>query len=295
MHQSSPLDVGRDVHTASMAVAYVATAPDAEVLSLRTFGPRPCDRDTLMRKLPSKAQHLVCVDAAGPGGSWLSRYLTTTDDVCWVVAPSLMPPRAGDRGTPDRRDALHLARLRRSGDLTPVSVPAVDEEASRDLRRAREETRRALKAATLRRKAFLLRHDIRSPGRAHWSRAPLRWLSEVGCPTPAQPIVLQAYVQSVTEQSERLGRLELELHEQVQTWRFAPVVEALQALRGVQCTMAVTTVADLGDLTRFEHPRQLMHDWGLTPSEYASGARRQQGSMTKTGNTQARRALVEGA
>ena len=115
------------------------------------------------------------------------------------------------------------------------------------------------------------------------------------CPTPVQQIVLQAYVQTVTEQTERLGRLELELHEQVQTWRLYPVVEALQALRGVQCTVAVTTVAELGDLTRFENPRQLMHYLGLTPSEYPSGGRRQQGSITKTGNTHARRALVEGA
>jgi transposase len=108
-------------------------------------------------------------------------------------------------------------------------------------------------------------------------------------------MVFQEDVQTVTEQTARLGRLEHALHEQVHTWRFAPVVEALQAWRGVQCTVAVTTVAALGDLTRFDIPRQLMHDLGLTPSAYASGARRQQGSMTKTGNTHARRALVEGA
>jgi len=190
---------------------------------------------------------------------------------------------------------MQLARLMRSGDLTPVYVPAVDDEAIRDLSRAREDTLRDLKAAKLRLKAFLLRHDIRSTGRANWSPAHLRWLSEVVCPTPAQQIVCQEYVQTVTEQTERLGRLELELHEQVKTWRFAPVVEALQALRGVQCTVAVTTVAELGDLTRFENPRQLMNYRGLTPSEYSSGARRQQGSITKTGNTHARRALVEGA
>ncbi len=99
----------------------------------------------------------------------------------------------------------------------------------------------------------------------------------------------------MTEQTERLQRLEHELHEQVHTWRFQPVVEAFQALRGVQCTVAVTTVAELGDLTRFDNPRQLMNYLGLTPSAYSSGARRQQGSMTKTGNTHARRALVEGA
>ena len=146
----------------------------------------------------------------------------------------------------------------------------------------------------MRLKAFVLRHDIRYTGRANWRPAHLRWLSKIVCPTPAQQIVFQAYVQTVTEQTERLGRLALELHEQVTTWRFAPVVEALQALRGVPCTVAVTTVAEVGDLTRFENPRQLMNYLGLTPAEYSSGARRQQGSMTKTGNSHARRALVEG-
>ena len=110
-----------------------------------------------------------------------------------------------------------------------------------------------------------------------------------------QHIVFQEYVQTVTDQTERLQRLEQALHEQVQTWRFSPVVEAFQALRGVQFTVAVTTVAELGDLTRFENPRQLMNYLGLTPSEYSSGARRPQGSITKSGKTHARRALVEGA
>jgi transposase len=147
----------------------------------------------------------------------------------------------------------------------------------------------------LRLNAFLLRHDSRYPGRANWSPAHRRWLSEVVCPTPAPQMVFQEYVQTVTEQPERLGRLEPERHEQGQTWRCHPVVEALQALRGVQFTVAVTTVAALGDLTRVDNPRQLMNDLGLTPSEYSSGARRQQGSMTKAGHTPARRALVEGA
>src|SRR5262249_10149724 len=151
----------------------------------------------------------------------------------------LIPKKTGDRVTTDRRDAMQLARLMRSGDRTPVYVPAVDDAAIRDLSRAREDPLRDLQAAQLRRKAFLLRHDIRSTGRANWSPAHLRWLSEVVCPTPAQHMVLQEYVQTVTEQTERLGRLELARHEQVHTWRLSPVVEALQALRGVQFTVAV--------------------------------------------------------
>src|SRR5436189_880698 len=295
MQQSSTLYVGMDVHKESIAVAYVAQAHGAEVVSLGTIGTRQCDIDKLIRQLRSKSKQLVFVYEAGPCGYWRYRYLMKQGYVCWGVAPSLIPKKAGDRVKTDGRDARQLARLMRSGDLTPVYVPAVDDEAIRDLSRAREDTLRDLKAAKLRLKAFLLRHDIRYTGRANWSPAHLRWLSEVVCPTPAQQIVFQEYVQTVTEQTERLGRLELELHEQVKTWRFQPVVEALQALRGVQFTVAVTTVAELGDLTRFANPRPLMHYLGLTPSEYASGARRQQGSITKTGNTHARRALVEGA
>jgi transposase len=295
MHQSSTLYVGLDVHKEAIAVAYVAKAHDAEVVYLGPIGTRQCDLDTLIRKLQAKSKHLVFVYEAGPCGYWLYRYLTKKGYVCWVIAPSLIPKKAGDRVKTDRRDAIQLARLMRSGDLTPVYVPAVEDEAIRDLSRAREDVLRDLKAAKLRLKAFLLRHDIRYTGRATWGPAHLRWLSEVVCPTPAQQIVFQEYLRAVSEHTERLQRLEQELTDQVQTWRLAPVVDALQALRGVQFTTAVTTVAELGDLTRFDNPRQLMAYLGLTPSESSSGERRRQGSITKAGNTHARRALVEGA
>jgi transposase len=295
MRQSSTLYVGLDVHKDSIAVAYVAKDHHAEVVYLGTIGTRQCDIDHLIRKLHSKAQHLIFVYEAGPCGYWLYRYLTQKGHVCWVVAPSLIPKKAGDRVKTDRRDAVQLARLMRSGDLTPVYVPTVEDEAIRDLSRAREDALRDLKAAKFRLKAFLLRQDIRYTGRATWSPAHLRWLSEVVCATPAQQIVCQEDVRAVNEQTERLQRLEQERQDHVKTWRLQPVVEALQALRGVQFTVAVTLVAELGDLTRFENPRQLMKYLGLIPSEYSSGERRRQGSITKTGNTHARRALVEGA
>jgi transposase len=295
MNQSSTLYIGMDVHKESIAVAYVSKDHDAEVVYLGTIGTRQCDIDQLVRKLQSKAKYLVFVYEAGPCGYWLYRYLTKKGHACWVVAPSLIPKKAGDRVKTDRRDAVQLARLVRSGDLTPVYVPTVEDEAIRDLSRAREDTIRDLKAAKFRLKAFLLRQDIRYTGRATWGPAHLRWLAEVVCPTPAQQIVFQEYVRAVTEHTERLQRLEQELHDHVQTWRLQPVVEALQALRGVQFIVAVTLVAELGDLTRFENPRQLMKYLGLIPSEYSSGERRRQGPITKAGNTHARRALVEGA
>jgi transposase len=132
-------------------------------------------------------------------------------------------------------------------------------------------------------------------GQANWSPAHLRWLAEVVCPTPAHQIVFQEDSRAVTEHTARLQRLEQALHAQVQTWRMAPVVEALQALRGVQFTVAVTTVAELGDLTRFDNPKPLMSYLGLTPAAYSSGERRRQGRITKTGNSPARRVLIEGA
>jgi transposase len=289
------LYIGLDVHKESIAVAYVAQDQGAEVTYLGTIGTRQCDIDQLIRKLQSKGQDLVFVYEAGPCGYWLYRYLSKKGYACWVVAPSLIPKKAGDRVKTDRRDAVQLARLMRSGDLTPVYIPQVEDEAIRDLSRAREDTIRDLKAAKFRLKAFLLRHDIRYTGQATWGPAHLRWLAEVVCSTPAQQIVFQEYVRAVNEHTERLQRLEQTLHEQVQTWRLQPVVEALQALRGVQFTVAVTIIAERGDLTRFDNPRQLMSYLGLTPSEYSSGERRRQGSITKTGNTHARHALVEGA
>jgi transposase len=295
MPESTTLYVGMDVHKESIAVAYVARDHDAQVIYLGTIGTRQADIDQLIRQLHSKAKHLVFVYEAGPCGYWLYRYLSKKGYVCWVVAPSLIPKKAGDRVKTDRRDAVPLARLMRSGDLTPVYVPTVEDEAIRDLCRAREDAIADLKAAKFRLKAFLLRHDIRYTGQATWGPAHLRWLSEVVCPTPAQHIVFQEYVRAVTEHTERLQRLEQELQEHVKSWRLNPVVEALQALRGVQFTVAVTTVAELGDLTRFENPRQLMKYLGLIPSEYSTGERRRQGAITKAGNTHARRALVEGA
>jgi transposase len=295
MSQSRTLFIGMDVHKETIAVAYGAQEHGAEVTVLGTIGTRQCDSDHLVRQRPSKAQHLLFVYEAGPCGSWLSRYLPKKGSDCWVVAPSLMPKKAGDRVTTDRRDAVPLARLARSGALPAVSVPQVEDEAMRDLSRAREDPLSALKDATFRLKAFLLRHDIHSTGRATWSPAHLRWLAAVVCPTPAQHRVLQEYIRAVTDHTERLQRLAQERQDHVQSWRLPPVGEALQALRGVPCIVAVTTVAALGDLTRCDHPRELMKFLGLIPSEYSSGERRQQGSMTQAGNTHARRALVEGA
>src|SRR5438128_7665868 len=292
---SKTLYVGLDVHKESIAVADAPEDRGADVVPLGAIGTRQCDIDKLIRKLEAKGATLVFGYEAGPCGYWLYRYLTRKGLACHVVAPSLIPRKPGDRVKTDRRDAITLARSMRSGDLTAVYVPQIEDEAIRDLSRGREDAMRDLKATKHRLKAFLLRQDIRYEGRANWNAAHLRWLSEAVCPTRAQQIVFQEYVRAVTEQHERLQRLETELHEEVKGWRLYPVVEAIQALRGVELTGAVIVIAELGDLTRFDTPRKLTSYLGLTPSEYSSGERRRQGGITKAGNSHARRALVEGA
>jgi transposase len=247
-----------DVHKDTMAVAYGAQEHGADVPYLGTIGTRPGDLATLIRKMQSKAQHLIFIYEAGPCGYWLSRYLQKKGYDCWGVAPSLIPKKAGARVKTDRRAAVPLARLARSGARTLVYVPKVDDAAIRDLTRAREDGSSDLKAAQGRLKAVLLRQDIRYAGRATWSPAHLRGLAEVVCPTPAQQLVFHEYVRTVTDHTARLGRLDQERRAQGKTWRLPPVVDALQAFRGVQGTVAITRVADIGDLTRVEPPSELM-------------------------------------
>lgn len=295
MHQSSTLSMGWDVQKESIAVADVAQAHHAAVVSLGNIGTRQCDIDHLIRQMPSTSQHLLFVSAAGPGGSWLDRSLTKKGQGGWVVAPSLLPQKPGERVKTTRRDALTLARRMRSGDLTPVYVPTVDDEAMRDLCRARAEALRELTTAQWRLTALLLRHALRSTGRAPWGPAHLRWRREVVCPTPAQQIVCQEYLRTVTDPPERRERRAQALTDPVPTWRRAPVVEALQALRGGPGTVAVLTVAALGALTRFANPRPRMPSRGFTPAASSTGERRRQGGLPQTGNSHARRALVAGA
>ena len=166
MSQSHTRFIGMDVHKDAIAVAYVAQDHGAEVTYLGTIGTRQCDIDHLIRTMPSKATHPIFVSEAGPCGSWLSRSLSTKGYDCWVVAPSLIPKKPGDRVTTDRRDAVQLARLARSGDRTAVDVPTVDDEAIRDLTRAREDTISDGTDATLRLKAFVLRqrYPLHRPG-----------------------------------------------------------------------------------------------------------------------------------
>ena len=295
MGKSTPLFIGLDVHKDSIAVAHAQGQSADPPVFLGEIGTRQTDLDKLLRRLRAKTPALVFAYEAGPTGYGVHRYLTGQGVECQVIAPSLIPKKPGDKVKTDRRNAVDLARLLRSGDLTRVYVPTVEDEALRDLCRARDAARLTLKNAKLRLKAFLLRLGLHYVGRADWNAAHLRYLAKVVCPTPAQQIVFQESVRAVDEQVARLQRLEAELLERGPAGRLYPVVQALQALRGVQWLVAITVVAELGDLTRFDSPRQLSAFVGLIPSEYSSGTARRQGGITKAGNGRARRALIEAA
>lgn len=295
MKKHATLFVGLDVHKDSISVAHVPDDRQAEVTFVGRIGTRAADIDRLVRRLEAKAARLVVAYEAGPCGYVLHRHLSRRGVTCLVVAPSLIPRKPGDRVKTDRRDAVTLARLLRSGDLESVYVPSVEDEAVRDLARAREDTVVILKAAKYRLKSFLLRLGLNYTGRADWNDAHRRYLARVVCPTPAQQVVYQELLHAVDEQVGRLQRLEAELRNQVEGWRLAPVVRAYQALRGVQDTVAITVAAELGDITRFDNPRQLAAFLGLVPSVDSTGERRRLGPITKAGNGHARRVLVEGA
>lgn len=289
------LFIGMDVHKESIEIA-IAEGSSQEV---RRYGKIGGTREAMrkaLRKLVSLGKSLHFCYEAGPCGYELYRYLVAEGHDCWVVAPSLIPKKAGDKVKTDKRDAVQLARLFRAGELTPVYVPDREDEAIRDLSRAREDTMLVQKSARQRLKSFLLRHDIRYQGKTSWSEAHLRWLAdEVRCPSPAQQIVFQEYVNAVTEAQHRLQRLNDQIDHFVKQWRLYPVVEALMSMRGVQMIVAVTVVSELGDVSRFANPKQRMSFLGLTPSEYSSGPRTSRGRITKTGNGHVRRILIESA
>jgi transposase len=288
-------NIGLDVHKNSISIAIADDGRDGEV---RYYGAIENDMDQLdkvIRKLISKGSELRFVYEAGPCGYGIYRYLTKNGMDCVVVAPSKIPQQRGNRLKNDRRDCLSLARLHRAGELTPVYVPSEEDEALRDLVRAREDAGCALRTAKQRLGAFLLRHDLVYSGKTKWTKAHFNWLATLSMPHPAQQIVLQEYIDTVTDCSKRVERLTEQVRQQSQQSQLHELIKALQSMRGISLIIAATIAAELGDLTRFEDAGKLMAFLGLVPSEHSSGERGKKGSITKTGNGHVRRALVEAA
>lgn len=289
----STIYVGMDSHKDSNVTAY--SVGFGEVQNLGNVGVRERDLDRLCTRMQSKGSRVCFVYEAGPCGYGLYRYLTKKGFECMVCAPSLIARKPGDRVKTDRRDAIMLVKARRAGDLTSVHVPDVVDEALRDLVRAWSAAKHDLRQARQRLKSFLLMHDVRYAGTAKWGPAHRRWLSEFTFPQPWSQIAYQEHLHAIDARIAQCERLEAALREAAPAWRWYPVVQAIQALRGVQFTVAISLIAEIGDLSRFEHPRQLMAWLGVTPSEHSSGGTRKLGGITKAGNSYARKALVEAA
>ncbi len=289
--------VGLDVHKETIAVA-VAEPGRAEPLYRGEVANRPKSVEKWLVKLSQGYEGglLAFCYEAGPCGYGLYRQILASGHDCQVVAPSQIPKRPGERVKTDRRDALKLARLLRSGDLTAVWVPDEEQEMMRDLSRARDDMKGQERKARQQLNAFVLRHGHHWPrGKSRWTQAHYNWLESLRFAGDWQQVTLQEYVNAAKEASERVAQFDAHLMRALPEWSLAPVVESLIALRGVDKLTAIVLLAELGDISRFDSPRELMAFLGLVPSEHSSGGRRRQGGITRTGNGHARRVLVESA
>lgn len=283
--------VGLDVHKDTVAIAVADPGREAPAL-LGTF---PHDVAKLVKRL-RRLGAVKCCYEAGPTGFELQRALASAGLDCIVVAPSLVPAKAGERVKTDRKDAVRLAKFLRSGDLTEVFVPDESTEAMRDLERARDDSVKAARVARHHVNTFLLRHGRRyTEGKRNWTELHMIWLRAQTFENEAQRQVYRDYLCAAEEAVARTERLTQCIARLVDTWALKPLVVALQAFRGIGLVTAVTLVAEVGDFRRFATAPAFMSFTGLVPSEHSSGKERQQGAITRCGNAHLRRALVESA
>lgn len=283
--------IGMDAHKETIAVAI-----SGEDGAPRYYGEIMNTAEAiakLVKKVAGNGNRMAFCYEAGPCGYGIYRQITDMGYRCDVVAPSLIPKKAGDRVKTDRRDAVTLTRLYRAGELTAVWVPDQEQEAMRDLTRIREDMKSMERRARQRLSGFLLRNKKVYSGQNKWTQAHFRWLEKIGFESPIQQIVFQEYVDAVKHLQGRVASLEEEMVKAHTGWSLGIVVEALMSLRGVNLVTAMTIVTEIGDMSRFESPRQFMAYLGLVPSEYSSGNRQKRGEITKTGNGHVRRLLVE--
>lgn len=290
------LYIGLDVHKNSIAVA-TAPARGGDPQSYGKWGGSNLSVERGLLKIRKKfgvrKSEISIVYEAGPSGFVLVRRMMQLGYHCIVVAPSEVPSKAGDRVKTDKRDARKLARLHRAGELTAIHVPEARDEAVRDLCRARTDAMQALARAKQQLGMFMLRNGNRYDGKTTWTQAHMNYLRRTQMQHPAQQLVLEEYILEVDTLTQRVHRIEAHMIEFLPSWERRPYVRALMAFKGFKEVAAMTVISELGDLSRFKHPRQLMGYLGMVPEEASSGEKRRQGGITKTGNGHARWMLIE--
>jgi len=292
-----PVYIGLDVHKETLAVAVARRGREAP-----EFRGEIANRPKAVAKLVARLSQefngevlLFCYEA-GPCGYVLYRQLLELGQDCQVVAPSLIPKKPGERVKTDRLDAVKLARSLRSGDLSAVWVPDEEQEAMRDLTRARGDMKAQECKARQQLNAYVLRHGHAWPAnKTRWNKPHYNWLESLKFGHDWQQVVLQEYIDATRAASRRVADLMAQMERVLPQWSLGPVVHSLIALRGIDKLAAMVLLAELGDISRFDSPTQLMSFLGLVPSEHSSGSKRRQGAITKTGNGHARRMLVESA
>jgi len=282
-----------DVHKETIVIA--CAAEGEEIRMVGTIANTAAALDAIVRKLVSGGKCPSFVYEAGPGGYVICRHLREMGFTCMVAAPSLIPRKSGERIKTDRRDAVMLTRLYRAGELTGIVVPDADDEAMRDLYRARNDAKKMCKTAKQQLLGFLLRMGVVYPTGTHWTKTHYKWLDALSLGHPAQQLTLQEYLDAIRQSESRVVRLEGMLQSSAQSWKRLEEVKRLQSLRGVSFITAVGLLAELGDLRRFKSARQLMAYTGLVPSENSSGNAVRRGRITKTGNANVRWMLIESA
>ena len=295
MKDHSEAFVAFDTSKLRNAVAIAEGTRRGEVRFLGEIDNTPEATAKLVRKLTGKYRHLTFCYEAGPTGYGLYRQLSAMGHTCLVVAPSLIPVRPGDRVKTNRRDALSLAKQLRAGELTAVWVPDPRHEAMRDLTRARGVAVTDLRSKRQQVSGFLLRFGRHYLGKKTWTKAHMTWLASLKLEYAEQRIAFEEMLLAVRQAEERIARLEQAIRSMMPDWSLAEVVEALMAMRGLDMISATAFLAEIGDLSRFQTPRELMGYLGLVPSEQSTGDTIKRGPITKAGNRRARRVLVESA
>lgn len=294
---TTKLYVGLDVHKEQTSIALADPGSKGEIRSYGSVATSQIMLERVVRRI-AKAHKIglaelhVCYEAGGCG-MWIARMFVRLKVPCTVVAPSLIPSKAGDQVKTDKKDAIKLARLLRAGELVSVHIPDETDEAIRDLCRARVDAMDDLRRAKNRLLAMLRRLGFRYTGKTHWTEAHKRYLRNLRLPFACHRIIMEELIGQIDQLVARIERLEGHMELMCAEWVKKPVVEAIMTLRGFRIIAAMTVVSEIGDFVRFTHPRQLMSYLGLTPGEHTSGGKRKQGSITKCGNSHLRWMLVE--